>query len=136
MEPKGSDTVPDISDYEYRILKYIHDSPDPVTEELIQRKFKPSGLAVTKDMISHKLIVLQFTGDSILDRDDDSPLKLTDSGLAAYQSYTHDNSRKKLSVWKERLYGFLIAIVLEWVKDFLYPEFIEWITNAVQSLQK
>lgn len=125
-----------ISDYDYKILKFIYDSKAPVTEKMILRKFHNLGLAVTKDMISRKLLTLDFVGDSILDRNDDSPLKLTSSGLSAYQSYKHDDRLKGWAVWKERLYGALIALALDLIREFLFPGFTDWITDLIKSFQK
>lgn len=134
MQAKGSDTVPDISNYDYNILDYIHSSEEPVSKDEISVKFGAAGRAAVSNLVSRKLLAVEINGDSILDRDDDSPLKFTDAGLIAHQSYRYDRQLKGKERFKEQATGFILGCLATAIafltEEYLWPAILQALSSS------
>lgn len=124
----------DISNYDYRILDYICSSDKPVSPYEITAKFGDAGRAAASDLVSRKLLTVESTGESILDRDPASPYKLTNSGLVAHQSYMYDRQLETRERWKERIVGYLWGLLTSAVTYLLTVHLIPAIGSLLQTL--
>lgn len=125
--------MPEISNYDYSILEYIRDSEDPVTLDEISVKFGDAGRAVADDLIVRKLLTVEITEGSPLDRSDDSPLRMTDSGLIVCQSYKYDRQLKGKELIKERVVNFLLGCLATAIafltEEYLWPVILQALSS-------
>lgn len=123
----------EISNYDYSILEYIHDSEEPVSMAELTEKFDQPGRAAVKNMCRLKLLFWDLNDD--LWHDDSCAVKLTDSGLVAYQSHKYDRQLESRERWKERVIGYIWGLVTSALTYLITKQLIPAAVNLIQTLE-
>lgn len=117
--------MPEIENYDYKILKFVCDLDEPVRMGDITAKFDRVGRTAAVQLCRDKLLYWECLDGDLLSHDDTCTVKVTDKGRLAYQRYSYNKQLETGERWKERIVsyflGVLTPITVYIITEYLLP---------------
>ena len=115
-----------ISNYEYKILKYVSESKENITMQDILNKYSSAGKQAALNMCKSKLLYWSFDNEEdILAHNDSCRVVLTEKGKLTAAEFKYDKQLKNIELWRERIVSYLLGVatpITVWlITDYLVP---------------
>ena len=111
--------MPEIENYDYKILKFVCDLDEPVRMGDITAKFDRVGRTAAVQLCRDKLLYWECLDGDLLSHDDTCVVKVTDKGRLAYQRYRYNKQLETGERWKERIVGFISGVFIAVIAEII-----------------
>lgn len=111
--------MPEIENYDYKILKFVCDLDEPVRMGDITAKFDRVGRTAAVQLCRDKLLYWECLDGDLLSHDDTCTVKVTDKGRLAYQRYSYNKQLETGERWKERIVGFISGVLIAVIAEII-----------------
>lgn len=112
-----------ISNFDYKILKFVSNSQDEVVMQDIINKFSDAGKQAAINLCSSKLLYWCYNDDCW--HDYSCRVVMTDHGKLALAEYKYDKQLKNAELWRERIISYILGIATSatvWIiTEYLIP---------------